>query len=279
MDILHLGKPTPNDNNFYTRWESLGRVFKVPFLKSQIEVVVTDQYTLIDDKFIAQYPNLRYVVSPTTGNTHLTFKSDIIKTLNLEGEYDFLSSITSTAEMTIHFILSLFKADNGEFKVSGKEIGIIGMGRVGKQVANICSAMGMIVRGFDKNSPDGPLYLRSIFRTVDIISIHLSENKTTRGMIDSDLILSMRKDAYFVNTSRASIIDENALLFAMKNKLLKGVALDVCNDGHVLKRETFLPFILTDHIAGRSFEDRIATDEFMVNKLSQALGYLWRLGF
>lgn len=264
--ILMLSRPTKGDTEFYKRWE---RIAPVDIGKASndnnIFCIVTDQYTPIGLDHIKKYPNLEYVISPTTGETHLDnydLINNAIKVLTLRGETDFLNSITSVAEHTLFLLMQLTKITLAQpMKLSGKSMAIIGFGRVGKQVCKIASALGMDVRGYDKGMSRN--YLEVLFKESDVVSIHLSENEETRGMIDYNLLSLMKQDSIFLNTSRASIVDNTALYDLLFNNKIMLAGVDVW-DGP----DQMLPnLIVTNHVGGRSYEDRIATDNFMVSKL------------
>jgi len=151
------------------------------------------------------------------------------------------------------------------FKLAGKRVGIVGNGRIGSQVATICESMRMKVSTYDKKNS---LYdLMNIFSESDFISIHLEENEETKNMISWSLIKTMKKNAYFINTARGSIINEIALMDALAKGKIGGAALDVV-EKKIFINEHLPNLILTDHIAGRCLEDRIETDIRIIQKIS-----------
>ncbi len=265
MRILHLGRPTKGDISFYHRWEKVGTVSTQ---EKDPTIIVTDQYTDITDETVDLYPNVKYICSPTTGHTHLKispFKYNI-KLITLREEPEFMKSITSVSEFTIHLLLRCARElSDPPLKLSGKSIGIIGEGRVGTQVGAICEAMGMNVKYFDRQH--NKHYLKSIFRYSDFISIHLSENLLTRNLINKMYIDLMRPGSFFINTARPSIVNELALYEAIKEKRIKGVASDVSEPNSPLNC-SHPRIILTSHIGGRCLDDRIATDNFIIDKLN-----------
>jgi D-3-phosphoglycerate dehydrogenase len=255
--LVHLGRRTKGDDDFYYRWAKEGFTVDMD-LHEKVKYLVVDQYTKMPD--ISQLHHLEYIISPTTGHTHLQNIPEYIKLITLRGEIDFLETITSVAEHTIHLILKLAKERDVPFKVAKGLIGIVGMGRVGKQVCTMVKGLRMDVRGYDKGLPLG--HLEDIFKTSDMVTIHLSENSTTKGLIDRKLIWSMKPGAVLINTSRASICDNKAIYDACKMRRISA-ACDVWDywQGHALDN-----LLITPHIGGRSLGDRIATDEFIIKK-------------
>ncbi len=117
----------------------------------------------------------------------------------------------------------------------GATLGILGLGRLGSQVAQLGMAFGMSVQAWSQNlTPDrcaeeGVSYASKddFFSTSDFISIHLKLSDRVRSLVGSDELALMKPDACVINTSRAPIIDQQALLAALQEKRIGGAALDV----------------------------------------------------
>lgn len=261
--VLNIAKPTFNDPHFYTRWEDVGLLATPALIPELVTVLVCDQHTDVTQEFLNNYPNLKYICSATTGHTHLKFNQSKYYVLTLRGHREFLKTIRSVSEYTIHRMLNMFKYDSQS--AAGKTLGIIGYGRIGRHVGELAQALKMNVLTFDVDS--APEKIESIFRVADVITIHLEENEATRGMINERLISFMPHGSYFINTSRASIVDEKALAGAQDK--LAGICLDVWEN-----RDLFKPLstvTITNHIAGSSKEDRIKTDVFIIEKLKDLI--------
>lgn len=280
MKLLHLGKPTKGDQFFYKRWETFGKVFtslsEAANDVNEIEVAILDQYTIFDDQHLNIFPRLKYIVSATTGHTHLQYTKENFTgiCLTLKGETEFLDEITTVADFTIYLILKLAR-EVGPYPISlnGKKLGILGMGRIGRHVAERAMSMGMDVQEFDKEHTQ--YYLKGLFISCDFISVHLEETEKTRWLVSKNLLYNMKPTAFFINTARGSIVNESALMNALIKKKIAGAAVDVRQSDFYLNSRT-PNLIVTDHIAGRVLEDRIKTDEFMVTKLKENLLYTIR---
>ena len=120
--------------------------------------------------------------------------------------------------------------------LSGRVIGLYGYGRIGKQVANYARAFGMEVIWWGseqgrvraaKDQQSIPATREAFFAGADVISVHVRANESTKGIITANDFKSMRSDALFVNTSRASLIEEGALLQALDNDEISMAAIDV----------------------------------------------------
>jgi len=122
--------------------------------------------------------------------------------------------------------------------IEGKTLGIVGLGKLGRKVANIAQAMGMHVIAWSQNlTPEacteaGVTYAGKdeLMATADVISIHVILSKRTRGLISRDDLARMKPTAYLVNTARGPIVDEAALLDALQRRTIAGAALDVFSE-------------------------------------------------
>ena len=163
------------------------------------------------------------------------------------------SNTISVAEHALAFILMLAKklayADSqlreGYYEVKdhyapddleGKSLGLIGFGRIGRELAKRCQAFGMEVLAFDSYA-DAAVFtsnhvrrcqeLKELLNTADFISIHVPLTPETRHLIGRNELAQMKRTAYLINCSRGSIIDESALAEFLKENKIAGAALDV----------------------------------------------------
>lgn len=144
--------------------------------------------------------------------------------------------------------------------IKGKTIGLIGVGQIGTEVAKI------LHYGFGSNiiysdiNPNPALEqitgtvrkeTTEILREADIVSLHVPLLPTTRHLINKESLATMKKTAFLINTSRGPVVDENALVDALKNNIIRGAAIDVYEfEPKLTKGLTKLPnIILTPHIA------------------------------
>ncbi len=142
-------------------------------------------------------------------------------------------------------------------ELSEKTIGIIGLGHIGRRVAEYCNAFGMRVLGVSRNGTEIPgvefMSLEEICRESDIISIHVPLTENTRHMINADVFRMMRKDTVLINTSRGAVIDEAQLVQALKRGQISGACLDVYEDEPLNQKSPLRDMdqvILTPHTAG-----------------------------
>jgi phosphoglycerate dehydrogenase-like enzyme len=117
----------------------------------------------------------------------------------------------------------------------GKTLGILGLGRIGSQVARIGTAFGMSAVAWSQNlTPEAAkaagatlVSKEGLFQQADILTIHLVLSGRTRGLVGSSELGRMKPTARLINTSRGPIVDEHALISALKNRQIAGAAVDV----------------------------------------------------
>ena len=164
----------------------------------------------INKDFLDSAPKLKFIATATTGLNHIDLKECKkrgINIISLKNDKKFLDTITATAEHTLGLMIALLRkipnafsdVKNGkwrrsEFKgteLSGKKIGIIGYGRLGKIVASYCKALRMEVFAYDTNPIEEEMNvncasLEDLLKNSDIISIHLPLDKNTHNFISSN---------------------------------------------------------------------------------------------
>lgn len=147
--------------------------------------------------------------------------------------------------------------------LKGKTLGILGLGRIGMSVAKKAVCFGMNVLYWDlKKKRTGKKIkykgLEEILRFSDIISIHLPLNKDTYHLLNKEKFNLIKKGCYIINTSRGEVIEEKALIKALKNKKISGAGLDVYEGEPDINKELFKfnNVVLTPHIGSATIETR-----------------------
>lgn len=142
-------------------------------------------------------------------------------------------------------------------ELSEKTIGIIGLGNVGKKVAEYCNAFHMKVLGYNHKPFDiagvQQKDLDGLYQESDIVSIHIPLNESTRHMIDSHVFKKMKSDAVLINTSRGAVINQEQLTLALMQGSIGGACLDVYEDEPLDMDNPLRDLknvILTPHTAG-----------------------------
>ena len=163
-------------------------------------------------------------------------------------------------------------------EITGKTLGIIGMGRIGQIVADRARAFKMKIVYYNRNKltsdleKDATYYpdLKSMLPNCDYISLHTPATPETKNIINSESLKLFPKHSVFINTSRGSTVDDDALIEALQNKKIYGAGLDVFNnepnlDKRYLELENC--FVLP-HVGSATHETRLAMSMLAVNNLS-----------
>jgi len=144
------------------------------------------------------------------------------------------------------------KTDFRGMELKGKTLGVLGYGHIGKRVAELGRAFGMEVLVYAKGDD-----LEAFLVRADIVSLHVPLTDETRGMIGAKELGYMKKTAYLVNTARGAIVDETALIGALKTGTIAGAALDVYATEPLSSSSELLALpnvIVTPHVAADSRE-------------------------
>jgi glyoxylate reductase len=163
-------------------------------------------------------------------------------------------------------------------ELTGKQLGIIGPGRIGRAVADRASAFGMhVVFGARQAGAaiDGhPVVgIDDAVATSDVVSLHVPLRPETRHLIDAAAIARMKKTAYLVNTARGPIVDEAALAAALRHGVIAGAALDVFEREPAVHPD-LLPLenvLLVPHLGSATTETRTAMAELAARNVANVL--------
>jgi D-3-phosphoglycerate dehydrogenase / 2-oxoglutarate reductase len=159
------------------------------------------------------------------------------------------------------------KAARGSFETRGKKLGIIGYGNIGSQLSVLAESMGMKVYLYDivNKLPLGNASqvdsLQELMSECDVVSLHVPETESTREMISAKEISWMRPESIFINASRGTVVDIDALADALQSSRIAGAAVDVfprepkSNDEEfVSPLRQFNNCIITPHVGGSTME-------------------------
>ena len=166
-------------------------------------------------------------------------------------------------------------------ELSGKTIGIIGFGNIGRGVADIAASFGMNVIAQSRTQTDQSqrenfrwVSIPELFEAADVISIHCPLTQETKGLINSDSLTKMKRSAFLLNTSRGPIIIDEDLADALNNDIIAGAGIDVLSaepppaDNPLFKAKNC---IITPHMAWATKESRTRLMTSVVNNLAAFL--------
>jgi glyoxylate reductase len=162
-------------------------------------------------------------------------------------------------------------------ELRGKQLGLVGVGRIGRAVADKAPAFGMTLAYSARREADIPnaahMSLDRLLSTSDVISLHCPMTPETTHLIDQKALTRMKRTAYLINTSRGPVVDEGALAWALKERLIAGAALDVYEkepEIHpgLMSLENVL---LIPHLASATTETRTAMADLAVTNALEVL--------
>jgi lactate dehydrogenase-like 2-hydroxyacid dehydrogenase len=168
-------------------------------------------------------------------------------------------------------------------ELRGKQLGIVGFGRIGRAVAARAAAFGVRVAYFARRPQASkvalgetqaePMPLDRLLATSDIVSLHCPLTPDTRHLIDQTALARMKRSAYLINASRGPVVDEAALAWALKNRLIAGAGLDVYENEPAVLPElmTLENVLLSPHLGSATSETRTAMADLAARNIVSVL--------
>ncbi len=231
------------------------KVFNEPFADEKEAIVALEDFevlfimrerTPMTKYLIESLPKLKYIMTSGMRNKSIDLDAAKKKNIIICGTE---INANPAAEITWALILGLYRNIKQEidnmfqgywqttvgFELKGKMLGIIGLGKIGTQVAKVAKAFGMEVCAWSENlnlshaNEVGvlPMSKEDLLKNSDIISIHLVFGDRYKNLITKKEIEMMKKTSFLINTSRGLIINENDLIEALKDEKIAGAGLDV----------------------------------------------------
>lgn len=303
MRIVFLDAETLGNDVSLSPISSLGEYVSYPSTTPQqtidrckgFDVVITNKVYIGRDEMDA-LPELKLICVAATGTNNVDMAYAAEKGIPVRNAVNY--STESVAQVTFTFILNAVgkagffdryvksgeysasgcftNASEPFFELSGKRIGIIGMGNIGSRVAQIADAFGMEVSYFPTSGIAHcdrypALSLDRLLKESDIISIHCPLNERTKGLIGFEQLKTMKKSGIIVNMGRGGIIDEADLARALDEGIIAGAAADVFTKEPMPADHPFLKMahpekiLLTPHIGWASKEAR----ECLIRKIAE----------
>jgi len=235
----------------------------------------------VDRAVIDAAPNLKVIANVAVGVDNVDIAYAASRGIVVTNTPDVFTA--SVADFTWALILAITRrlsegerlVRRGEWKgwaldlllgteLRGKQLGLVGVGRIGRAVAARAPTFGMTVAYTSRRDIDlpaaQPMSLDRLLLTSDVVSLHVPLTPDTQHLIDKRALTRMKRSAYLVNTARGPVVDEEALAWALQQHLLAGAALDVYEheptiNPDLLKLENVL---LVPHLASGTTETRTA---------------------
>lgn len=266
--------------------EVLAASFELVDAPSGADGIVTTPAIPVDDALLdVAGPQLRIVANYAVGLDNIDFDATRARGIVVSNTPGVLTN--ATAEHAIALILALLRRvvegdrslrrrDDWEWGpdfmigegLEGKDVLVVGPGRIGTRVSELASAHGAHTR-FAGRGDD----LHALLGAADVVTLHCPLTPETRHLIDGDALAAMRPSAVLVNTARGPVVDESALVGALRRGELAGAALDVFEHEPVVSEELLAleNVVLTPHIASATREARHAMGMLVVSALRAVL--------
>ena len=278
------------------------KVFNEPFSNENEAIVALENFealfimrerTPITKSLISALPKLKYIMTSGMRNNAIDLKSTKENKIIVCGTE---INPNPAAEITWALILGLLRNMKQEldnmfqgywqttlgFELKGKLLGLIGLGKIGTQVAKVAKAFGMEVCAWSENLDLThannlgvlPMSKEDLLKNSDIVSIHLVLGERYKNLIRKKEFEIMKKSSFLINTSRGAIINEEDLVTALKDETIAGVGLDVYDkeplpQDHKLR---FLPnALLLPHIGYVTAENYSKFYSQMIENLNACL--------
>ncbi|MFH0896971.1 MAG: phosphoserine phosphatase SerB [Candidatus Bathyarchaeota archaeon] len=239
------------------------------------DIAVIRSNTKVTREFIDKAPNLKLVLRAGVGLDNVDQKCCESKEIEVRNTAE--ASTISVAELVFALLLSIARRvvqrteeikkgrwrKEGGFELSGKTLGIIGYGRIGREVAKRAKSFGMMVVAYDPfyETADVPmLSLNELLHVSDVISLHIPFTGATENIINAKTIEEMKDGVILINTSRGEVVDDNDLYDALIKGKISFAGLDVFHseppNSKLLELENV---VLTPHIGGSTVDasDRV----------------------
>ena len=253
----------------------------------------------VNRNVINERSSVRYVITPTTGLTHIDSDAVVkngVTVFHLRKDLEFLAKLTNTAEHSMGLLLSLTKnipQANAEVRsgkwitsrhigsdLKGKTIGIVGFGRVGAKFSELCKAFEMNVIAYSPRArkSDTVEFYRDyahFLSLCDVLSFHVHASSETNKMLNMTHLRLLKPGVTIINTSRAEVIDQEVLIEGLKSGIISGIGLDVldspeqkdCSNNRLVRlAQDRKNVVITPHLGGMTREAILKADMYVINK-------------
>ena len=263
---------------FNNNVESLVKVVK----ETQVDGIIV-RASVVNKDVIQASKNLKVIIKHGVGYNNIDI--GVAKKLHIPVLYTPDANFESVAEFTVGLLYLLCKKYSSfdqelrirhnwdknkcqTFELKNKCLGLIGLGRIGRRVVGLVSPLNMRILVYDPYLPLNQfpvsvkrvMFLDELLKKSDFVSIHCPSNKETHHMLEEDELKKMKKSAYLINTARGDIIKETAIIKALKNHWIAGIAIDTFDkEPPDLSGELFnlSNLVATPHVAGTARESFI----------------------
>lgn len=272
--------------------------------KDRADVLICKLAKQVDQQYLEKFCRLKFIVTLTTGTTHISLTSCAKKNIKVYTLFEFpalLEELNDTAHLNLLMILSLLRSflpfcndcrrlgsvdryKHPNQSLTGLSVGLLGYGRLGKKLYEYLDVLGAKVRVFDICHEKVPKELRcdsmtELFSSSSLVSININENINQEPIVNSTILSCLPLKSFVVNTSRASVIDQACILQMLCDGRIAGYATDVFNlhdaqtnyPGLLEDCRSHPGFIVTPHIGGGTYESIAKVEKSVLSSLHELL--------
>ncbi len=267
---------------------------------SEYDILAIRVETKVTKQIIDAGKKLKIIASATTGINHVDMdyaKQKSIEVIQLQG-----ANTVATAEHSFAMLLSLIRkipaAHNSLLQgkwnrenfmgtqLQGKKLGVIGFGRIGREIATRARAFGMEILAYDPYLTDDlfvqnnarKMDMDDLLKEADVITLHVFLTEETKGLLNKTKFKIMKSNAILINCSRGEVVNEIDLIDALEKKEIAGACLDVFSEEPLPETSILTQYakkhdnlLLTPHIAGSTFESLHDAGMFVAQKTKEIL--------
>ena len=257
---------------------------------AECDILQADVDIKVDEELFSKAPNLKAVFCTSIGTDYVDLKAATEHGVIVANNPDFC--ILAVAEYAVGMMYALMRniprgvegvkegnwairGSLGGAELFGKTLGVIGFGKTGREVARQAIGIGMDVNCYDPFMNEElaaklgakPMTMEEVLESADVVTIHVPLMDETRNLISAEQFGMMKDGVYLVNCARGGIVNEEALLEALKSGKVKGAALDVLSEeppkpDHILLNYEGDNLIITPHIAWYTAEAAVKNHIF-----------------
>ena len=261
---------------------------------TKTDILVPSLGDTLNEQILSQSSSrLKLIANYGAGFDHIDIKTAINRDIIVSNTPNVLSN--DTADMTLALLLGVPRKvyegsqilRSGEWngwaptallgsRISGKKLGILGMGRIGQAVAERALSFGLEIHYHNRNQLHGEIEARlktkywksldEMLRQIDILTIHVPHTPSTFHLINQRRLQLLNKSAYIINTARGEIIDENALTRMLRANQLAGAGLDVYENSKNInpRLRSLSNVLLLPHMGSATHESRLEMGEKVI---------------
>ena len=264
----------------------------LPLEINDAEIVVIRSSTQLTKEIIENGDKLKIIARCGVGVDNIDI--EYAKSKNIKVTNSPSANLNSVVELTVGLIINAArkihlsdshlkggKWDRKKFigmELSGKQLGIVGYGKVGRLVSDRMKSFGMSIAFYDPyiddwDGPENNLELDELLTSSDVISIHVIKTEETENLISREKLALLKKSAILVNTSRGGVVDEDYLIEMLRSKQLFGAGLDVYSEEPPKNIDNFvnINLITTPHIGASTNEAQLKAGLETVENIKKIL--------